>query len=316
MFEEWFYYEGSRCSPLPSWCRAYGEIGQRVAAYDCTNRCLRVALAVPTRAYAALFVALGVVMAQALHLKKQDNEAYFDMLCGLPIGTQISYDENGKRYRAYVKSVDEKYGCQYLCIALDGEEARWVPLALCQQVIVTANTEEGGEIPERKYARRIPDDSEKFVGAAITDVDIKNFCRNSRLETLIVGVKALLKEELTVPLYVHDVKGTPQDILRVQHLLKPEQGYRSRVYTDRHNKGHRKEIPHVTFFDGANGFLAWRDQWQASRQIVILDKTEPRFTEAVDELNREYMTRANEQSLMPFDFPDAVECMVFETVKQ
>ena len=53
--------------------------------------------------------------------------------------------------------------------------------------------------------------------------------------------------------------------------------------------------------------------YSASRQVVILDKTEPRFADAVNVLNQEFIDRANDQPLAPFDVPDAVECMAFET---
>ena len=263
MFEKWFYYEERHPSSLPSWCHDYGEIGRRVAAYKCDNRCLCVALAVPTRAYAALFVAVGVVVARALQPEEQNDEAYFDMLWNLPEGTLLYYDDNNKRYKVRKKNVEEREnGCRYLRLQLDQKgSSHVIPSGLSQRVTVIENAEVLVEPPNRKHGRKIPDDNEDFVAAALSAVDVQNFCRSSRVEVLFVGVKSRLEAELKIPLRIGDIEGRPQNILRVQHLLARSQRYRSLVDTDQRGKRHR-ETPHVVIFDSAKGFLDWRDQYR------------------------------------------------------
>ena len=50
----------------------------------------------------------------------------------------------------------------------------------------------------------------------------------------------------------------------------------------------------LVVFDGAGGFLKWRDKWAHCNWIVILDRTEPRFTEAVQVVNEKYLSRIAE----------------------
>ncbi len=69
----------------------------------------------------------------------------------------------------------------------------------------------------------------------------------------------------------------------------------------------------MTIFDGAVSFLKWRDYWRKSNWIVLLDKTESRFQEAVDLLNQEYIEKRIGESLNEnmFSLPEGIEIIAF-----
>ena len=85
--------------------------------------------------------------------------------------------------------------------------------------------------------------------------------------------------------------GTLQDILRIRQFLTGGSHYRSEILKAL-GKNAPKTMggrePHAVIFDGATGFIRWRNLFQESNWIVILERTELNFKEAANLLNLSY----------------------------
>ena len=83
-----------------------------------------------------------------------------------------------------------------------------------------------------------------------------------------------------------------QDILRVRRFMADGQAYRMNIFRIDNRKPLRPPdgaLPHAVIFDGAGGFLKWRDYWRNCHWIVVIDRTEPMAREAAGVLNRDYI---------------------------
>ena len=72
-------------------------------------------------------------------------------------------------------------------------------------------------------------------------------------------------------------------------------------------------LPNIIIFDGANSFLKSRDDWLESHAIILLDRTENHFQEAIDTLNQDYINRSNDFLLKQFSLPFGVEIVAYKT---
>jgi hypothetical protein len=145
------------------------------------------------------------------------------------------------------------------------------------------------------------------------------------LECVLVGNKKALCYELEQTSFAVQMEGKLfsqgrlQDILRVRELLGDGEGYRASLMSDRIKqislpKSHR---PFITLFDGAAGFLRWRDYWRDSNWLVVLDRTESGFDEAVAALNKEYRSNYIDGVLPDVSYlPTQVDVLAYEEYRQ
>jgi hypothetical protein len=86
----------------------------------------------------------------------------------------------------------------------------------------------------------------------------------------------------------HVARGKLADLLRVRELLAEHRPYRTQLVSagaQRVDKTSLSSDPRLVVFDGAPGYIKWKHLWPSSHLAVILDRTEPRYYEAVAMLN-------------------------------
>ena len=66
-------------------------------------------------------------------------------------------------------------------------------------------------------------------------------------------------------------------------------------------------------FDGALGFLKWGQMWHGRHQVVILDRTEPYFDDAISAINTRFsQNRTDGEVALPgSDAPPGGEVLAF-----
>src|SRR5262249_16773194 len=105
------------------------------------------------------------------------------------------------------------------------------------------------------------------------------------------------------------------DLLQVHRFLNGSEPFRSeicRVNGQAPVFPNNGVIPSSVIFDGATGFIRWRDHLRDSNWIVILDKTDVRFHEAEKIMNQAYLSRIDDKGLVNLPSPPAgVEVMSF-----
>jgi hypothetical protein len=107
-----------------------------------------------------------------------------------------------------------------------------------------------------------------------------------------------------------------QDVLRVDRFATGEQSHRSMLVPVGSGQPSDDAISKVEMgvvFDGAPGFLKWWSAFPGRHQIVILDRTEAYFDDAVSAINtRLSQNRASaEPSLPGSDAPPGGEVLAF-----
>src|SRR5262249_13121104 len=146
-----------------------------------------------------------------------------------------------------------------------------------------------------------------FVRHILGNKQAQGFARRPRLECLIVGrVNVLRREIMETELAISSDRaiyreGRLQDLLRVHKFLNGSESYRSdicRVNGRAPVFANNGTTPPFVIFDGATGFIRWRDHLRDSNWIVILDRTDAHFREASQVLNQAYLSRIDDNGLV------------------
>lgn len=322
VFDRWHCEAKEAWQPLPSWCSGYIALGQCMARHNQNGTRLVTGLAAPTRAYAAAFTATGYVLARAaLAIAQVDCAEHFQKLCNLPPQTPVTYQENNRILKAIFEGCEEHDGKRYIVIRVNREHARRkVPASLAANIQISEK--QFVNLPKHQIGTALND--VPLLSACKVNFDIGEFCRHSRLEATMIGNRKMLLHELNAPLAAKADNGefrigTLQEVLRIKGRVAAGLGYRANLRSDREAKvkPDASEIPSLVIFDGAAGFLKWRDAWRGSHWIIILDKTEPRFKEAVDTLNQEYLNNRLEDTPLSLpELPAGVDVLAYEEERQ
>lgn len=330
------YWSKGLQHPLPEWGKFYLALGAAFAQVNRSDQRLVTALAVPTRSHAAVLTAAGVLMSRVKRVDENLNAStadHFEMLSGLPSGTSVIVRRGKKTDKGVLVGTR---------VSPSDETRREVGVR-------TESRKSGGLtiwMPDRDSMKvqvssiawtRLPTNSEKsrdsatsrsdFVSQIFQGTELLQFATKSTLDCVIIGnVGLLARETKGLKLSVgsttrKESAGTLQDLLRVRRLFSKDESFRSEIFSAsmaNHAKLSRQvtTTPHVVIFDGAVAFLKWRDKWAETKWLVILDRTEPRFRDAVQVVNEEYLNRTNSEELRTArPTPSAVDLVAFSVTK-
>ncbi len=316
-----YYRNGDNWINMPYWSASYISLGSALAAQKNPFNRLIVGLAVPVRAYAAALIALGIVTGLVkIPLDSIKESEYLNYLKTIESGSSIIYLVGGNWYPGEFVSINEKEdGVSVHVIWKKGKQQCncGIPLKDARKRIrIVGSTKNDSH--EKIIGRRIIPNKE-FLDLILEGEHANEFVLSSRLECIIIGCINTLRQEikgLRISFGAKHIEGTIQDVLRVKKFLSEGSAYRSNIIpTDRDQSSYSSvpDMPYMTIFDGAVSFLKWRDYWRKSNWIVLLDKTESRFQEAVDLLNQEYIEKRIGEGLNEnmFSLPEGIEIIAF-----
>lgn len=161
-----------------------------------------------------------------------------------------------------------------------------------------------------------------FLSSCLSEGLAGELIAYSRTDCLIIGSKGQLRREARDTRFaVQDtnsrfVEGSLNMLVRMHELLSDSSAHRAVLCSSAGSPADLKPIispPTAVIFSGATSFLRWRNSWRESHWIVLLDRTEPHFAEAVRELNQEYIRRRAEEEpseLLPA-LPTGVEAVCY-----
>jgi len=321
-----YYQDGNNWINVPYWAASYIYLGSAIAAQENPLDRLIIGLAVPVRAYAAALIALGIVTGRAkIPLDIIEESEYLNYLKNIESGSSIFYLVGENWYPGEFVSINEKEDGVFVHVIWKKGRQQCncgVPLKDARKSIrIIGSTKNDSH--ERIVSRRIIPNKE-FLDLILDGEHANEFVLSSRLECIIIGCINTLRYEikgLRISFGAKHIDGTIQDVLRVKKFLSEGSAYRSNIIpADRDQSTYSScpDIPYMTIFDGALSFLKWRDYWRKSNWIVLLDKTEPCFHEAADQLNKEYVERrVTEPAIenMPV-LPKGVELLAFQEYKE
>lgn len=258
---------------MPEWARWLMDLGRWLAKDRQPGKVARAAISVPTRGYAALFAAMGIVSGSYRSGVLSVGER-LRMLSRLNAGDPVRYckgDEDLKVSRGKFRKVEKEPlfdsgDCVYLA---EGKEKEYGREVRQFHYIEPVGAEE--EFSLDRPVCHSPD----FVKAAM-GIDPISQGFFSRLECVIIGNKTALAEELELELRADGVSGKVQDVLRV-HEYRPKDGFRSRMISFQADV--RSELVGKPFggvvMDGSRSFLRWRGMARRDPWLAVIDRTNP-----------------------------------------
>lgn len=307
---------------LPEWAEYFIKIGEELASADQSESRIVTAIAVPTRAFAAAFVSLGMVISEAAARDHSSESAHFEKLFGLPSGTPVIFrPKPGKTLKGILQE-PEKVGKRYLRVQVHSRAGGGLTYILGEsQALQVQPAGHSGKLPKKQGGENARFANE-FVDSLLGEADPVQLGLRSKLVCALVGKKNTLEHEIRqTPLAIHvnghrRADGQLQDVLRVNRFVTGQQSYRSALVpvgggSPSDNVAGNVEIGVV--FDGAPGFLKWGQMWQGRHQVVILDRTEPYFDDAISAINTRFsQNRTDGEVALPgSDTPPGGEVLAF-----
>ena len=297
---------------LPTWVRYLVRTGA-MAATQPSRTC---ALVLPTRAYAAMFCAVGVVLRRLGVPVPRDATTHFARLCALPSGTAVTYRTNALgRFTGWFVGCETASGAEYLVIQPQKGGAT-IRVGRPYALDVMPSEKVMTELPERAAYR-----ASRGCGPLLTALLPASLrweaMVSSRLECVVVGNETILRDEITSTRFRFPAgcsnEGSAQDLLRVRDFGHGvEDGtYRSDVFsrTGTRQEDARTVTPSVAIFDGASSLLRWGSLWPTASRIVLLERTDHRLSDATDEVDRVFFQKRAHKDLT--EVPAGVDALVF-----
>jgi hypothetical protein len=291
-----YYSDGQQWVELPDWGRFFINLG--ASCESSTKVKIRLAVAIPTRAYAASLTAFGFVTNRLLSkTNKITSQEYFQQLCDLEKGTPVSFVKNGR------KKEGEFYGCKvlnsetWIMIRVHDQRAGGLSEGISERdafnVKILSTKRE--KLPKRQTGRLVRPLSP--FAQMFVDEDALPLDKQTTLETIILGQRSVLYKEIAGTTFAirnaenEFIEGTLQDILRVREYLNDTEHFLSQVIPVNSSlaiQAAKDLLPDLVIFDGVRGFLRWRDYYRKSNWMILLDRAESNFRDAAAILNQEY----------------------------
>ena len=285
------YYEGSDLFPLPAWAHYFIDVGAAIASEATDDRLVRIGLSLPTLAHAAAFVALGFTTARArASTPRLSKKQHLQSLMELPEGAPVSLRRGNRGLKGifvgaewlgdvltFGVRVHSKDGDALTKYVRSDEAHRIQPLS-----------GPVGRLPKKQKGRPVVRHA-SFLQGFLPDVDPVNYARSGRVECVVLGqVKRFYRETVQTKLGfsvgADFHMGTLQDVLRVERFTTDGSSPRCQVIAGGRNRRPSPSAAHrratIVVLDGSLPYTYWRDEWNGTSSVAVLDRTDTLFDEA------------------------------------
>lgn len=303
---------------IPAWARSLIEVGQRAARFESDDARLAVALALPTRSFAAALIGAAVVStAFEMDAPDPDLTSHFEYLASLAPGTAITHHRGNSIRQGRLLGVEERDGVRLVGLETGVAKRRmtsYLPVDMCGEVQVIVNPGEL-RLTKRRLIR-----APEFLARALSGIDAAALSATTRMDCILVGSvdplhHEIVSEQFAVGPEGDQREGNLQAILRVKRFAAQNAAHRSEVVAagaESVAAVATASSPRVVVFDGAVGFNAWRSRWRRSSCIVLLDRTSPSTQAGADTVNYGYSTRLGEADVLAgVEFPPCIEAVSY-----
>lgn len=283
---------------LPEWAEYFISVGKQLACADQSESRTVTAIAVPTRAFGAAFVSLGMVISDAAARARASESAHFEKLFDLPAGTPVIYRPSpGKTLRGILQEPEERRGTLYIRVQVHSREGGGLTHLLDEsRALQVQPARHSGKLPKKQGGENARFANE-FVDSLLGEADPVQLGLRSKVVCAIVGKGNALEHEIRqtpLALFVNGhrrAEGQLQDVLRVNRFVTGLQSHRCALVPVGAGSPSEDVVAGVEMgvvFDGALGFLKWGQLWRSRHQIIILDRTEPYFDDAINAINTRF----------------------------
>ena len=302
LIESLAWNESEELAPFQPWARFFVRLGVRFGKIT-GGAPVTSAFALPTSDRSSTLVALGLVTELASKpIKVEANDERFRKLKELPGGHAVRVLRGGRLYVGEILSQSDLCNSSTIPILItqvtkDGKTTlRGQFLCTAENCMRVEPTLEESQAGQRQRGMRIIEHPE-FVEAALDGGSVETLCLGSRLDYTIIGTRADIVHDADTGIGFRatgrkPVVGNASDLIRLKEGARDFRGVV--ISTTVREPRFPAARPHLAIFDGAPGYLKYRDRFDTSHQILLLDRSEPRFGEAVNQVNRDYINRLGE----------------------
>ena len=300
------YIARDKASPLPDWARYLILLGESVGARAGAAGPIMAVASVPVRAFAAVLTSMGVIIRRVLdpgHVLS--FEEHFRRICSRGIGTAVTVTRGGtRRFMGRFQGTENHDGTSYLRVQLTGKgggkETLSVPLHHCHRVQLRS---EPYELTDRRLSARASAPT-PFLIDCLDERPATKLVERARTDCVLRGHFSVLAPELRDQLFEVNAgrAGSLSQILRPKRIIPQGAPHRSIILTLRQSLTTiDSPEPPVLVFDGALSFLRHSKNVTTHNSIVLLDRSEARYDDAVDGVLEFLRTRGRR-----FDLPDSL----------
>ncbi|MEK6259919.1 MAG: hypothetical protein AABP62_14965 [Planctomycetota bacterium] len=293
------FEDSGRWYSLPEWAEYFIGVGSHVARASNTDSRIVTAIVVPTRAFGAAFVSLGMIISDSAARDQASESAHFEMLFDLAPGTPVILrPKKGTALKGVLQSPEEYRGQLWVRVQVHSKEGGGRTYLIDESHGLTVQ-------PAGRLTWKLPKTqgmgndrtASKFVDSLLGEADPIQLGVKSKIVCALVGRRNTLEHEIRgTPLSIRvngdqHAEGQLQDILRVDSFVTEQQSHRSALVTVGTSRPAADVINNVEIgvvFDGALGFLKLGAIWPPRHQVIILDRTEPYFDDAISAINSRF----------------------------
>jgi hypothetical protein len=301
---ELYYSDGVRWLRLPRWARFFLDLGEALASHISTDKKLIATMAVPTRSYAASLAAFGIALKRAsTPAETIAGQEYFQLLIDAEKGTPVTLLRNGVRQKGVTDGHFVANKKMWLRVKVRGGElCAWAYVSEDEaSTVQLVSNQEEVVIPKRITGKTVMPLSE-FAEALIGPENIATFGAASRCDCVIVGQLASVHPEILDTKFALQKspgvfsEGSLQDVLRVREFLDSGEQFRSVLVSALKNlkPDLSATIPAIVIFDGSTAFLKCRGMFPSANWIVVLDRRDSMFADAMTVCNQDYAKRKSD----------------------
>jgi hypothetical protein len=289
------YDDGKRFRPLPSWCEFFMRLGEMGASWQRSDAKLRIAVVVPTRAFAAAFVAVGAVIATCVEpIDRSDRKQYLDWLCANKIGSRARLRVGDSWRAAELINCTEELGQLRLCCKVlrrKGHDYSKLSGPSLDRLAGISETLSLLDVPSRSAFLTGWSRSRLSETAA-------EFSLRAEYPPLIIGSRRKLIRESNTSFLV-SIDGAISDTGNLQDILAIENSnsrdpVRCRVLAPSSEVSENLQDSRFVIFDGSDGFIEHRRSFSKANYLVVLDRSDSRFNEGLMEFQSDYALSASD----------------------
>ena len=301
---ELYYSDGVRWLLLPHWASFFLDLGDAMASHIGIDKRLIATMAVPTRSYAASLAAFGIALKRAsTPAETIAGQEYFQLLMAAEKGTPVTLLKNGIRHKGVTDGHFVANKKIWLRVKLRGGElGAWAYVSEDEaSTVQLVNSQEEVVIPKRITGKTLMPLS-AFAESLIGPENMVIFGAASRCDCVIVGQLASLEPEILEAKFAVQespgvfIEGTLQDVLCVREFLDSGEQFRSVLVSASKNlkPDLSATIPAIVIFDGSTAFLKCRGMFPSANWIVVLDRRDSMFADAMTVCNQDYAKRKSD----------------------
>lgn len=289
------------------------ELGENIGKREIGTQPSATFLTVPTRAFMSLLIAAGYVRA----LAAPSLDEHVARLKRFTPGPVYYRQANSRRSRQklLLESWIQQDDVEYLKLTTGRSDGpvSLVPASRAGFVepIEDADRASNG-LGRRQRINASSEFSQMFMGAAHSS----DFSGSTREKCSLVGEKHLLSNELRLEEFAVEGRtgvrsGRLQDIVKAKELIGQGESARAQISASR-TRPRVDSDQGLVVFDGSRAFLRWRGAFPRRHWVVVLDRTDPQFSETVTVQADLYESRAVVQDhLNPRNPPLGIEVVRF-----